>query len=334
MAVDVSVTCSGDETDHVDNGSGSYWWNYGTGWPWNTDPDWSWWWTSGYSGGNSSSSMIDYLSTYLGLNWSQYAWLSQYPDRANEIYNFIAFNFYSDLSENDKADLARAFLDKLMTDVEFLDMVQAYSSSASLVHPWMIELFKEVAIEIGLKIIRKYLPGYGDWQSIKDAIDNGAHGDWLGVLGEVLNIVKKKVPGVNVFNLIYDIFDFGEDAERVWKVFDKISGLPAAAANGLIKTLKNKAGGILNKIEIDPTSMQGFGRILHNTSDAPDFFDDFARNVTGSLPNTFTPQNGGIGKFFNFSGVAFNFYTNPTQGTGPTIDIQFPSGYHYKFRFQ
>lgn len=327
------------------SGGNNYWWNYGTGWPWyNTwgtyNPydvtGWYWWWTGGgYSGsGSGFSPTVDYLTNSLGLSWSQSYWLSQNPDRANELYNFTAFKFYSDLSEFDKAGLARAFLDKLMTDSEFLEMVQAHSSSAAIGHPWMLELFKEVAIEIGLKIIRKYLPGYGDWQSIKDAIDNGAHGDWLGVLGEVANIVKKKVPAAAIFNVIYDIFDFGEDAKRAWKVFDKISDLPADAAKGLIKTLKNKTGGILNKIEIDPTSNQGFGRILHNPSDAPDFFDDFARNVTGNLPSTFTPQNGGIGKYFNLGGFTFNFYTNPTQGSGPTIDIQFPSGYHYKFRFQ
>ncbi|HUC83485.1 MAG TPA: hypothetical protein VMR70_21410 [Flavisolibacter sp.] len=338
-------TPSGDPSGGTGSGGNNYWWNYGTGWPWyNTwgtyDPNnvtgWYWWWTGGGYSGNGSgfSPTVDYLTNSLGLSWNQSYWLSQNPDRANELYNFTALKFYSDLSEFDKADLARAFLDKLMTDTEFAQMMQEHSIYSVTMHPWMLELFKELAVEIGLKIIRKYLPAYGDWQSIKDAIDNGAHGDWLGVLGEVLNVVKKKVPWTAVPNAIYDIFDFGEDAKRAFDVFRKITDLPADAAKGLLKTLKTKAGGILNKIEIDPNSTQGFGRILHNPNDAPDFFDDFARNVTGNLPGTFTPQNGGIGKYFSFGGVSFNFYTNPTSGGGPTIDIQFPGGYHYKFRFQ
>jgi hypothetical protein len=269
----------------------------------------------------------------VGYNTDRGKWLLFHYDRTKEFRRFTNTS-YSNLDQFDKRDIAEPHLDMLMVNASYYEMVDGFEEASLVAHPWMIELFKEMAIEIGIKVIQKYLPGYGDWQSIKDAIANAGHGDWLGVLGEVLNIVKKKVPAAAALNVIYDIFDLGEDSKKVWKVFDKITELPADAMKGLIKTLKNKTGGILNKIEIDPASNQDFGRILLSPSDASDFFDDFARNVTGNLPSTFTAQNGGIGKAFDFGGVTFNFYTYPSQGTGPTIDIQFPGGYHYKLRFQ
>ncbi len=331
------------------SGDDSYWWLYGTGYPYYStggpsgyldphDPNWYPWWTGdgSYTGGSSGfSTTIDYLTSSLGLSWNQSFWLSQNEIRADEINNFIANSTYDALTHEDKQLLAKTHLDKMMFDSDYLDMVNSFSLNNSLAHPWMIELFKELAIEIGFRIVKKYLPGYGDWQSINDAIKNGAQGDWIGMLGEILNIVKKRVPWLAAVDAVIDAFDLGSLANKSWKVFDKLSDLPPSAAKGLIKTVKEKCGDILEKIEIDPSSSQGFGRILYNPNDAPSFFDDLARNITGNFPNSFTPQNGGIGKYFDFQGVKFNFYTIPTtSGAGPTIEIIFPNGFTYKIRFE
>ena len=222
-------------------------------------------------------------------------------------------------------------LNNMMSDSDYLAMVDAYSASMSFGHPWMVELFKELATEIGLKVIKKYLPGYGDWQSIKDAIDNAGHGDWLGALGEVLNIVKKKVPWLAAVDAVIDVFDFGKLANKAWNAFDKIKDLPTPAFNGLLKTIKNKCGDILSKIEHD-NNIQGL--IKYNPNDAENFFRDIANNVGVGVTSTSTP-----GVFYFDIGnppnnIRFTYYPVSTSGGEPSISITFPGGSQYKFRFR
>lgn len=74
--------------------------------------------------------------------------------RTSEINNFINNTIYSDLTFNDKVELALTHLNNMMTDLDYLEMVDSYSTSISFAHPWMIELFKELATEIGLKVVK------------------------------------------------------------------------------------------------------------------------------------------------------------------------------------
>ncbi|MFN3794094.1 MAG: hypothetical protein ACK4RX_05465 [Chitinophagaceae bacterium] len=334
-----SSTGSGS-TGGGSSGSGGYWWNYGSGWPWYTggggggyyDPNWYWWWTGGgFGGGSGFSPTVTALSNQLGLSYAQSLWLETNPQRTLEINNFINNTIYSDLTFSDKVELALTHLNNMMSDSDYLEMVDAYSASMSFGHPWMVELFKELATEIGLKVIKKYIPGYGDWQSIKDAIDNAGHGDLLGALGEVLNIVKKKVPWLAAVDAVIDVFDFEKLAKKAWKAFDKIKDLPTPAFNGLLKTIKDKCGDILGKIEHD-NNIQGL--IKYNPNDAENFFRDIANNVGVGVSSTSTP-----GVFYFDIGnppnnIRFNYYPVSRSGQEPSIEIIFPSGYTYKFRFR
>jgi hypothetical protein len=256
--------------------------------------------------------------------------------RTSEINNFINNTIYSDLTFNDKVELALTHLNNMMTDLDYLEMVDSYSTSISFAHPWMIELFKELATEIGLKVVKKYLPGYGDWQSIKDAIDNAGHGDCLGTLGEVLNIVKKKVPWLAAVDAVIDVFDFGTLANKAWKAFDKIKILPTNAFNSILKTIKNKCGGILDKIEHD-NNIQG--KIKYDPSDAFNFFKDIANDL-GITYTPFTTPNGPGGTFDLPGGFTIKYYPvsstiNPATGIGyPTIEILSNNVTIYKFRFE
>lgn len=340
----------GDWSGGGDNGGGgtydpNWWWWYGTGYPWYSgggggdyDPNWYWWWTGGggsVGGGTGFSPFVTSISNQLGLSYSQSLWLESNLERTYEIYNFLNNKIYSNLDNNDKETLAIAHINNMMTDLEYLEMVESYTASMAVAHPWMIELFKEFATEIGLKVIKKYLPGYGDWQSIKDALDDAGHGDWLGALGEVLNIVKKKVPWLAAVDAVIDVFDFGKLANKAWKAFDKIKELPTPAFNGLLKTIKEKCGDILGKIEHDnafgSNSVQGFLR--YNPTDAENFFREIAKNIGVSVNTTSAP---GV-FYFDVNGFRFTYYPISTgQGSlgEPTIEIRFPSGGHYKFRFR
>lgn len=69
------------------------------------------------------------------------------------------------------------------------------------------------------------------------------------MLGEVLNIVKKKVPWLATANAIANILYFKELSNSAWKAFDKIKDLPTSVINSFIKTIKNKCSGILDKVQ-------------------------------------------------------------------------------------
>lgn len=332
LVVDITLDCY----ELGDSGGGAFdddgWWNYGTGWPWNpedqfSDPDWYWWWTSN----NGFSSQVNFLSKKLNLNSEQALWLEDNPQTTAEIYEFIYFKNYSHLSFFDKYYLANLYLNELMASDDFQDLKAAFAGASYFGHPWMIELFKEFATEIGLKVIKKYMPGYGDWQSIRNAIDNAGHGDLLGTLGEVLNIVKKKVPWLAAVDAVIDVFDFEELAKKAWKAFDKIKDLPTPAFSGLLKTIKDKCGDILGKIEHD-NNIQGL--IKYNPNDAENFFRDIANNVGVGVSSTSTP---GV-FYFDIgnppSNIRFTYYPVSSSGGEPSISITFPGGSQYKFRFR
>lgn len=290
------------------------------------------WWTggsSGYSGGGSGySTEVDYITNALGLSGQQSNWLSQNFLRADEIYTLLNSN-YDALTFEDKKMLAKVHLERMMDDADYLEMVESYSANVSI-HPWMIELFKELAIEIGFKLVQKYLPGYSDWDSIKDAIENASHGDWIGTLSEVINIVKRKVPWLAAVDAVFDAFDFGYISNKTWKAFDKLKDLPTNAFNGILKTIKDKCGGLLGKIMHDDNlgrnSIQAF--VQYPTNDAHNFFNTLAAN----LGKTINPTSNG-GGWFDLDGIRFNYYIESTSIPHlPTIQIIFPNGIQYKLR--
>lgn len=200
----------------------------------------------------------------------------------------------------------------------------------AVIHPWMAALFKELALELGWKVISKYIPGYGDWQSIKDAIADAKDGDWLGALGEVLNIVKKKVPALAVVDAIVDVWNLSPLVNKAWKAFDKIRELPTNAFNSLLTTIKSKAGGLIGKFfhdDFNPGTSQSFLNV--SPSQASSFFNEFA-NKLGKTINS-TSSGGG---WFDLDGIRVNFYLDASsQPHLPTLEFIFTSGKRYKIRF-
>jgi hypothetical protein len=278
---------------------------------------------------DNSEYLITNLASSLSLDANKQAWLEDNLGRAIEIHNFLFVKPYDALTLEDKKMIARIHLDNMMTDADYLEMVESMAINTSLVHPWMIELFKELGIEIGVKLIKKFLPGYGDWQSVKQAIDDGAHGDFLSMTGEILNLVKKKVPLVAVFDLAIDSYNFWKLANQARLAFNKIQRIPTNAFNAFLKTLKNKCGGILEKIEHSSLTNQGV--IKYNPSDAENFFKDLASGIPGVTLHSPAP-----GRFyFDVGDIRFTYYPTSTSTGGPTIELSsLSTNWGYKFRFQ
>ncbi len=286
----------------------------------------------GRLGWTSAELMALNLTSDLSLSFAEKEWLEDHPERSIEMIDFLHQTNYSDLGEYDKVEIANAHLDNLINNPEYLAFVESVAASSIISQFSMIGLFKELAIEISFKIVKKYLPGYADWQSIKDAIDNANHGDWIGMLGEIINIAKKKVPFLAVFDAIYDAFNNGVVARAAWKVFDKIKAVPESALNGLITTMKSKCGGIIGNLVHDESmgsnSIQAF--LKYNPNDAENFYRTLAQNIGVTVNNTSTP-----GRFyFDVGSYRFNYYPDATSVPHTnTIEIIFPNGGRYKLRF-
>ncbi len=282
-------------------------------------------------GGGTSTSYSPTVSNLiftLSLPEAEANWLANNPSRAGEMENFLLNGDYSELTFEDKKRIAYDHLFNMMDNPDYLEMVVDYSVSVAVVHPWMIELFKELAIEIGFKIVKKYSPGYSDWNSIKEAIQNGSQGDWLGMLGEVINIAKKKVPWLAVVDATIDAFDFGTIANSAWKAFNKINRISSQAFDGIIKTLKNKCGGILDKIQHDIDKQ---GVIKYNPADAESFFREIASHIPGT---TVHPTSSPGVFYFDTGGIRFTFYPiSQTTGDASIALKTLTTNWEYKFRF-
>lgn len=145
-----------EETEDAGGGSGTS----------GTNDDWWNGYSSGSGGGSGGASgfspLVNSLASQLGLTYDQSVWLEDNPERTAELNTFLYQSVYSDLTFDDKTALAKVHLNTMIADTDYLNVVESYSASVSTVHPWMVELCKELAIEIGLKVVKKYLPGYGD----------------------------------------------------------------------------------------------------------------------------------------------------------------------------
>ncbi len=282
-----------------------------------------------YMGINVTDPDLYSLIQDLKLHTQQAYYLLNNPVLKQNVKDLVNKN-YSDLTLADKELLVKEFLKEIEVNPTLKELVEEYKNSEAVFHPWMSALFKELALELGWKVISKYIPGYGDWQSIKDAIEEAKDGDWLGALGEILNIVKKKVPALAVIDAIVDVWHLTPLVNKAWKAFDKIKELPVSAFNGLLTTIKSKTGGLIGKLfhdDFNPGASQSFLNV--SPTQASSFFDEFAQKL-GKNVNA-TSSGGG---WFDIDGIRVNFYFDASsQPHLPTIEFIFPTGKRYKIRF-
>lgn len=108
---------------------------------------------------------------------------------------------------------------------------------------------------------------------------------------EIINIAKKKVLFLTVFDAIYDGFNNVVVDRPAWKVFDKIKAIPESALNGLVTTMKSKFGGIIGNLVRDESmssnNIQAFVKI--NPNDAENFYRILAQDKGVTVNNTSTP---------------------------------------------
>ncbi len=301
---------------------------------WEEDPNEPWFPTGRTPvNGIQYSAQLQYLIDNLQLSHEQAEWLNQHPDKVDEIHKALN-RIYDNIPFDQLVEILNIHLDRLMNDPEYLELVEGYQSSITNNNPIITELIKDLLLEIGIKVGKKFLGNMTGFSDIEDAIKNASHGDYLEAVLDIIHLLAKKVPWVNALSTAKELYDLKKAAEKVWTVIEKIKRLPDNALKGLFKTLKDKTGGILEKIHIDPNSTQGFGKINYDPSDAHNFFDEFSKNVTGNLPNTFTSSNGGIGKNFSIPGFTINFYGISTSSSEPTIEIKSTtSNWTFKIRF-
>jgi hypothetical protein len=231
----------------------------------------------------------------------------------------------------DKEILVKEFLKEINNNQEFKEFVQSGYMDQANMHPWMATLLKELAMEIGWKIIKKYIPGYGDWQSIKDAIEEAKDGDWLGAVGEALNILKKKIPALAVIDAIIEVAELTPIAIKTKKIFDKIQRIPENAFEGVLKTLKNRCGGIIDKIEHSDITDQGI--IRYNPANSESFFREIASHIGVGV----NPTNAAGVFYFDVGSIRFEYYPQSSSLSGGKATIKLrslTSSWEYKIRFE
>ncbi len=272
-----------------------------------------------------------HLITTLGLNQAQTEWLSLNPLRVSEINNALN-RTYNNIPINDLIGFLNLHINRLMYDSEYLNIVDGYSESITSSNPIITSIIKELLLEIGIRAGKKFLGNMTGFSDIEDAMRNASHGDYLEAVLDVIHLLAKKVPWVNALSIAKELYDLKKAAEKVWAVVEKIKRLPDDALKGLMKTLKDKTGGILEKIEIDANSTKEFGKIKYDPNDAENFFRDFANNVGVGVNAT-----SGSALYFDVAGIRIEYYpqSSPISGGHPTLRIRsLSTNWEYKFRFE
>ena len=237
------------------------------------------------------------------------------------------------MTEADKLFIAKYQISQLMSgDPDYLEATNIYANAQNMLHPIMIELIREIAIEATVKIIEKRIPGTGDLQSIKDAFKDVLAQDYLSFLSEVLNLAKKRVPALALIDLGVDMMEYSPKIKGAIVIFDRIKNFPPNLLNSFVQKLKTKCGGILESLQLNGNIQC----LLKNYNGDPlDFFKELANDL-GVQIRVFSTSAGPGAEFDLPGNYLIRYYPKSNYNTGslPTISFLRNGNDIFKFRFQ
>lgn len=286
---------------------------------------------------NGNKKLISVLKIFSNSNElltdEEISWLNENVNVVDELYNYLVNKPYSNLTEADKLFIAKYHISELMSgDPDYIEASNIYASSQNMLHPIMIEIIREIAIEATVKIIEKRIPGTGDLQSIKDAFKDVLAQDYLSFLTEVLNLAKKRVPALAIIDLGVDMMHYSPKIKGAIVIFDKIKDFPPNLLNSFVQKLKTKCGGILEALKFDRIKQ---AELNNYSGTAFDFFKELADDLGISYSTFMT--NAGPGAQFEMPGnIIVKYYpeSNPNTGARPTISFIKGGIDIFKFRFK
>ena len=223
---------------------------------------------------------------------------------------------------------AQLYLKSLRESAEFKDICSALNSvggggNGDPLKGIIVDLMVEGAQEWAENFL-----GINDLSALKNLIEKGIDkGGQLAFRATriIARFIAKKNPVFNALNSFWKAKTVYEKVNKVYKVFDKFKDLPTNVMSAVIKTAKDKFGGILNAFEwVDDNTG---GKIIGG---GRDFFERLINN----LGSNFTASPSGV-LVCQLIPNQLHIVYNPSSSFGyQTIDIQILSPTRRSFKFR
>jgi hypothetical protein len=263
--------------------------------------------------------LID-LDQKISLTKAQFQWLFDHKTFINQHLDYLSNNNSHSLEV--KKEAIKVNLHFLTTDPEYAALTTSMASWPG----WAWEIFAEVMVEVGARIVKKQL-GLDIGDDVKDAIKTCAGGEVLECIGNVIDVLRRFFPALKFIDLGLDTIEFGGKAKDVWKAIDKITDFGEDFSLKVTSLIKSKTGGLLDSVKY---KNQNTGIELTGIGDPNSFWNSFKAmfpDITGPHPNPI--------ETYKVLGNTIEIQYYATSGTtgGPTIKASI-NGYVIKFRLQ
>ncbi len=106
--------------------------------------------------------------------------------------------------------------------------------------------------------------------NVIDAVSSLGQGDILSFMGEILDIVRRKVPALATVSLTLDGIDLGGKAAKVWRSISKLEQFGSGVTEKVLNTIKNHIDDILENV----AWKKNIGIELNGVLSPEGFFDD------------------------------------------------------------
>jgi hypothetical protein len=207
------------------------------------------------------------LDEKIGLSKAQFQWLFDNKIFINQHLDYLNNNNSHSLEV--KKEAIKVNLHFLTTDPEYA----ALTTSMAGWPGWAWEVFAEVMVEVGARIVKKQL-GLTIGDDAKDAIKTCAGGEVLECIGNVIEVLRRFFPALKLIDLGLDSIEFGGKAKDVWKGIDKVINLGQANFE--------RAWAILKKMSVSFLDIEDVGKYLKYVDDlkTPKLGNKFATKST------------------------------------------------------
>lgn len=266
------------------------------------------------------------LIDQLGINISQAQ--TNYLVNNFEIYESLSNfkNGYNHLLELSKTDAMESYVALLESDSDF----RTYALSEHPAMPsWMWPFLREIGMDIAVELVKKYGPA-GIVNDVLDAVNDLQQGDILGFMGEVIDIVRRKVPALAAVSIALDGIDLGSKATKAWRALAKMEKYGDAVVEKTLSTIRDHVGDILGKFK---WKNKNIGAELFDVANPQNFVDDLLAKFPSFEGPTFNNPLFPLEATYTIGNLKLIFYPVSNSTGGPTLTFKLGSN-QFKIRFQ
>jgi hypothetical protein len=204
-----------------------------------------------------SPSIFGVLNKYLLADFEplEFARLYTNPVLFTQVDGFLNQHVDNGIFSSSAVETAKFHIENL-NNPEYKAFVEAWPTIPAFLWP----IIKDVGIEIAVKLIQKYVPGFNEIGNIKNAVSSLNQSDWLGFMHDIYEIaktefksLKKKIPWIAAYEIIFvDGKEYYDKLTKIWAPLNKLGTKLDASEFSKVWNGLSKNGDVLDKIDLFP----------------------------------------------------------------------------------